>query len=60
MKSALDAMGVHRICCRRMLISHPPEVEDFMTMQDLKDIVDEKQNYTLKMVMNASREISTD
>lgn len=60
MREALDALEVRRVCCRRMLISHPNEVEDFMLMQKLEDVVDEAQNYTLKMVMRNEREVSTE
>ena len=59
-KQALDELGLPRICCRRMLIAHPPEIEDFMLMQDLEDVVDERQNYTMKMVMRCERVLSTE
>lgn len=59
LKVIMDDLGIERLCCRRMVICHPPELEAFMIGQKVEDVVDESMNYALRMVMRQAREEST-
>ena len=37
-KTALNEMGVHRFCCRRMYISHPRDLEELLRSYPLRKI----------------------
>jgi len=39
-KEVLDAVGVDRYCCRRMLLSHVELIDDLLEFHENKEVVD--------------------
>jgi DNA-directed RNA polymerase subunit N (RpoN/RPB10) len=60
LKDAMDDAQVVRTCCRRMIICHPPHMEDMMLQQSAVDEQNDSMNYTFLLTMRGSREESTD
>lgn len=40
-KERLDELGLTRMCCRRMLLSHVPVVDDLVTFSAIDEALDE-------------------
>lgn len=57
---AMNVQGLKRICCRRMIIAHPPHVEEAMLMQRVRDDCNEAMQYQFSTAMRGRREEVTD
>ena len=57
-KAAFEAMHVSRFCCRRMLLSHPVELEAHLRAFPLRDA--ERSDYTLHFETEREYVVSTD
>ena len=55
LENAMNENYVQRICCRRMIICHPRELEIFMENQKCQDIVDDTLNFALYQVVDQER-----
>jgi DNA-directed RNA polymerase subunit N (RpoN/RPB10) len=53
--AAFEALGVHRYCCRRMLLCNPPALADLLTPNSANDIVDERSDSKLALQMRRTR-----
>tara|TARA_B110000046_G_C12994526_1_gene399440 strand:+ start:1428 stop:1631 length:204 start_codon:yes stop_codon:yes gene_type:complete len=40
-KESLDAVGLRRICCRRMLLTHVPVIEDILAYSNIDSVLDD-------------------
>ena len=57
---AMDAMGVSRYCCRRMLLCQPHALAGTVAQFRLDDHVSEKYNFNILMSMCSDRTLSAD
>ena len=39
----LEGLGIHRICCRRMFLSHVPTIDDILHYGNDNEVLDEAQ-----------------
>ena len=60
LERAMSHRGLERLCCRRMVICNPPEIEEAMVRQKVRDQSDVLMNFEFKLTMRGSREYSTD
>lgn len=59
-KRALDALGVRRMCCRRMLMTHPPALEDSLLHYPAVDQKEPDLFLDIRCLTSAPRTIGCD
>ena len=55
----MDSMGITRICCRRMLLTHVPVIDDIITYGNVDESLDENGTVMLRRV-EGTRVVSCD
>lgn len=58
-KDVLDELGLNRICCRRMFLSHVDIIDDVVMYSSVKSVMDES-NTTFDAYVDCSRSVKCD
>ena len=59
-KDALDSAGARRMCCRRMLMTHPPELEECVMAYPSVNFSESVMFLDVKMKIENERTFSSD